>query len=244
MGVDFPEGHRLSIIKGWDGTVFRNCLVDESGRLILVPIGESGYYLSVDENGYLTVRARGVNALGVQKDLLVDDSGRLIAMVKALFNSTVKDVKCDTSGNLTLNLKAQDLAEIINRPKYGAAQLLSGTASCAYQYTTLFSISGKGIVYSGRFSLTGVTETHLEDFLRLTVDGNQIVSPELQYLFALNLVHPYDDIFYITLYDNTGYNYSVSVTPLITFEASLSVEWYNRQLTTRNVDYSFAYALV
>lgn len=242
--ADLPDWFSASVLKGWDGSALQTVKVDDAGRPIIVPRGESGYYLDVDSHGYLTVRARGVDAGDTQRDLLVDSSGRLMAMVKALFNTTVKDVKCDTNGNLTLNVKAQDLAEIINRPKYGGAIRSSDAVGfAAAGYTTFVTIIGKGMIYGGHI-FAGAGQIKNTDSVHLYVDGEKLAEDMWSKMNEHQVTNSRSDGLYLLQYNVDAPRYTCGVMPGITFEESVVLRYYTYDANWRSVYYNIIYALI
>jgi len=177
------------------------------------------------------------------KTIQVDELGRLYAILRALYGTTQKDVQCDASGNLTLNLKAQDLAEIINRPKYGAANGAVWSGDVFSPNTQdLFSITGKGIIYGG-FIHIDATDTQEVSNVVLTIDGTEITSIEIGQLGSYFLITPSSYIFYLLVYDTTNFEYTIGYAPGITFESSLSAQ-YSCQSGIATLDARILYALV
>jgi len=178
------------------------------------------------------------------RTLKVLETGELYAMLKALYGTTFKDIQCDGSGNLTLNVKAQDLAEIINRPKYGAAQRATAdvyvTASAE---TVLISVSGKGIIYGGRVTLISATEPNLDD-ARLYVDGQRIADSHYSVMILNNLARLGCEVLSLTCYDTDSGRYTLGIAPGITFESSFSLSFWEYYGETPYVFGAVIYALV
>jgi len=201
MGVDFPDGYKISVIKGWDGTEFKN--------------------------------------------LRVTTDGELYILVSALSGVTLIPLQADSEGNLFLNVKAQDLAEVINRPKYGAATASQGSKICAVVNTTvLTTISGKGIIYGGNVYLHPDV-SHKNDYVQLIADS----APLIAYIFdnqnKYNLTHPAVSSLFLTCFDDTNFIYSNALSPGVTFETSLELRYYNNEIVdTPTVYYELLYAVV
>ena len=107
--------------------LIRNLLVDSAGRLIVVPRGESGYYLNVDANGYMGAILKAEAAVSIAanvtveqddatrtvqgieganlRTLAVDSSGRLIAIMRG---AAGYNVLVDSNGYLTSAMKGYD----------------------------------------------------------------------------------------------------------------------------------------
>lgn len=71
------DGQLYSLIKGEDaGGTLRAVRVDDSGQMVMVPRGESGHYLAVDSDGFLTAVFKGL-LNGTLTTVAVDDRGYL-----------------------------------------------------------------------------------------------------------------------------------------------------------------------
>jgi len=176
-------------------------------------------------------------------------SGEFYAMLKCKYNSTIKDVLGDQSGNLTLNIKAQDLAELINRPKYGAAHAEGADVTLSpHQTYTLYNISGKGIVYGGAVWTpnppvpTGVNQA--DSTVTVLADGEGLNATRFAHLNTLGLLVPTSMVTYLTAYDTTNHIYAVAITPGITFETSLKVLYIENNGQAPSVGATLLYALL
>ncbi len=67
-------------MQGKEGATLRTVAVDSGGRIIMVPRGDSGYYLAVDSNGNIVSVMKGDYA-GALKTLAVDTQGRIQAVL-------------------------------------------------------------------------------------------------------------------------------------------------------------------
>jgi len=178
------------------------------------------------------------------KTIQVDELGRLYAILRALYGTTQKDVQCDASGNLTLNLKAQDLSEIINRPKYGAAnQSLFSDVVAEGTDGTLLNVSGKGILYGGYINADSLVSKKTDYFFSL-IDGVTFTSQTFYQLMYHGVTYPTSNIFQLMLYDDTNFKYSVCLMSGITFETSLKIVYHNASASGVSVYSKIFYALV
>ena len=124
-----PDHFKGVALYAWDGSKLVLIKVDSSGQLYALLMGD---------------------AAGTPTPISVTADGELYAALKAVFNGSMIDVLADSAGNLTLNLAAQDLAEVISRSKYGSANSWYTSQTCtAGQVQGLGSVSGKGVVYGG-----------------------------------------------------------------------------------------------
>jgi len=67
-------------MQGSDGATLRTVAVDSNGQIIMVPRGQSGHYLAVDEYGFMSAVIKGLFE-GNYKTLATDEEGNLIAKV-------------------------------------------------------------------------------------------------------------------------------------------------------------------
>jgi len=193
---------------------------------------------------YLPITLHGWDGTGV-KPIKVLSTGELYAMLKCVYDSTVKDVKGDADGNLTLNLKAQDLAEIINRPKYGAAQRADVSTSVPPDTTaTLINITGKGMMYGGYEETTG-DDTNNLDSPQILIDGNNFFMECFSNLNSWHLGTEGGSPIVLIRYDTTQGLYGVDIKYGYTFESSCTLKYRNASGTsTAYINAALYYALV
>jgi len=67
-------------VQGADGATLRTLAVDASGQLVMVPRGQSGNYMSVDANGFLTAVLKGAHDATLTT-IAVDANGRIDAFL-------------------------------------------------------------------------------------------------------------------------------------------------------------------
>lgn len=200
MGIDYPEGHRISVIRGWDGTTFRNIKVSSTGELYI--------------------------------------------LLSALYDSTILPLKCDALGNALMNIKAQDIAEIINRPKYGGAVVseISLVINAGYA-GSLVNVSGKGMLYGGTIHVDGNT-SHSTDDVILRIDGSTVKWTAYDKLKKYGCTKPHTHLVWLNVYDDTIFRYSVGFMYGITFESSLVLSYINNGIDSIGVYGCLVYALV
>lgn len=76
-----PGGLMYAVLRGEGPEGLVTVKTDGAGRMIIVPRGESGYYLDVDESGATTTLIKGEKADETLKTVLVDGDGRLSAFM-------------------------------------------------------------------------------------------------------------------------------------------------------------------
>ena len=76
--VPVDQNSAVREVQGADGETLRTVVVDANGQMIMVPRGQSGYYMSVDASGYLTAVLKGLYS-GELNTIAVDTNGRIEA---------------------------------------------------------------------------------------------------------------------------------------------------------------------
>jgi len=73
------SGHLYALMRAEDGEGQLHALrVDDSGRIIAVPRGNSGYYLAVDDAGNLSAVVKGQDTEGVLHPVRIDSAGQIV----------------------------------------------------------------------------------------------------------------------------------------------------------------------
>lgn len=143
-----------------------------------------------------------------------------------------------------VDIAYQALAQIIVRPKYGAAErVMGGTPAVANGEKVVCSVSGKGILYGG-YVYIDHTSTQRDSSVYIAIDGVTMGGDFFKYLNQFSLDKPRSALCYKLLYDDTIFEYSVALSPDITFETSLSLKYYERHGQTPTIYYFLLYALI
>jgi len=79
--VSVDQNDSVREMQGAEGETLRTVAVDANGQIIMVPRGQSGNYLGVDTDGYMTTVIKGVFG-ATYKTLATDDEGNMIALLK------------------------------------------------------------------------------------------------------------------------------------------------------------------
>ena len=150
----------------------------------------------------------------------------------------------DFWANRYVNVVAQDLGELINRPKYGAGDSVYGIKSCGAGVDTLVAtISGKGVLYGGWMFMDSLV-SHKKDGPSIYTDGNQVSALNMEDKDKYNFISPGQASWYLTRYDDVNFIYALAFTAGITFETEWKLIWYNDTGTNINIGYHVIYALV
>jgi hypothetical protein len=137
------------------------------------------------------------------------------------------DVVAQTIGNLDIDVKAQTLAQLINRPKYGGAELGSYSNAIAGLTTeTLIDITGVGMIYGGWIRCTDTT-THKADIPRIWIDDMTIEADTWNSLNQAGVWRNPISPMSLTRYDETNFEYALMIGYGFTFETSVKLKYSN-----------------
>lgn len=126
-----------------------------------------------------------------------------------------------TDWDVPVNINAQTLGEIISRPKYGAAELLSSLDEVTTDgLTPIVSVSGTGMLYGGfmHFSAAELTNTASVDVI---IDNATIFTLTFSSLFLFGPVFPQSYIGYLQIYNIVDHIFSIGFSYGVTFESSI-----------------------
>lgn len=93
------DGNIIAKMMGMSPAGLQPIAVDANGQIIMVPIGQSGNYMLVDANGYLTSVMKGDDA-GTLRTIAVDSDGNIVGVFKGLYDATLKALRVDSDGRL------------------------------------------------------------------------------------------------------------------------------------------------
>lgn len=145
---------------------------------------------------------------------------------------------------LNVDVSGQLISEIINRPKFGGAQVLQYYAAIpASQNTSLGSVEGKGMVYGGFINVQGVA-TQKADNIRIYVDGTFLANAPISMLNAFSITSEHSYPIYELSYDNSAFIYNIAFSHGITFETSIEIKYEEMYGRTPTVSMDFIYALI
>ena len=143
-----------------------------------------------------------------------------------------------------VNISRQELAEITNRPKYGAAQeanlfrvILAGNDF------DLVSITSLGKTYGGFIFVTSDSDPG-EDVLKITVDGVDVTLASFNTLFQFETVKT--NMFYVRLVkvDKVNFVYVISIQGDLTFEESFVINYRNAHSDTVLITGSLMFTVI
>jgi hypothetical protein len=124
-----------------------------------------------------------------------------------------------------VNISGQDLDEIINRPKYGAAQLSDYSGSISNNtIVTIISISAKGMIYGGFVHADSSSEAN-QGLIDVVIDGQEVFHLDFEDVLLVRSVENQAHICYLSKYDNVNFIYTLNFSYGITFESSFVVKF-------------------
>lgn len=143
-----------------------------------------------------------------------------------------------------VDVTAQTLGQLINRPKYGGAiRTIGSIVATPNSLETIVTISGKGMIYGGITNVvTGSDQGN--SIVILNVDSNTLMGMSFKDLNYYCLYNPLCTPIIVLRYDNAGYKYTVGLAYGITFETSLTVQYYEKHGTGPSVTSRLFYALI
>lgn len=178
------------------------------------------------------------------RTIKVTETGEMYILVSALFEEGITGLQCDEFGNLRMNVKAQDLAEVINRPKYGGALFSSaGIAIPGDSDRIPVHVVGKGVTYGG-YLIVNHDSTKKHNSAAVKLDGT--LGPSLSYegMVKNGITQIHSAAFYITAYDETDYHYVICLTPFITFETEFEIHYWNTGAGIIALSWNIMYAII
>lgn len=143
-----------------------------------------------------------------------------------------------------VNIITQDLAEIINRPKYGGAITGSYYASVtASSVNTLISVSAKGMIYGG-FILSEGSDVQGNDYPYIEIDGERLSYHTFDEMKKWGYLKPHAVVPFLLCFDETNYYYSVGFCYGYTFETGFKVYYEETHGRTPTVTADLYYATI
>ena len=173
-----------------------------------------------------------------------DYTGETVARLKGVNGTTPVDVQVDADGNLTLNVKRQDLGYLTQRPMYGAAKGAQYTPSItANADTTILTINGSGMLYSCCVCVSD-SNTCSADRVKAYIDGSSLMEQSFLDLSDGGFFFPGSNLFTLDKYDDIDYKYNLSMHSGITFDTSFQLVFTEVNGNTPIVKSIIRYALL
>jgi len=160
------------------------------------------------------------------------------------YSQTYVDIVAQTLATLEVDIILQSLSEVINRPKYGGAELLTSSTACGAGATTsLGSVAGRGVIYGGSIIADDVT-THKDDSVIIVLDSEDIDSLALDNALLYSINKPTSSLVYLLHYDDVNFIYTFGISPNITFEDSFEIKWKNTYADPITIALGLYYATI
>jgi len=143
-----------------------------------------------------------------------------------------------------VNITAQDLDKITNRPSYGAAVRESFVFPVLTTETKIcLTVLGKGVIYGGDFGTTQSVKQGSNRVL-LEIDGNELKGTNIDVDLQRGVYQIYTSPLYLILYNDVEFRYNYGIMPGLTFESSVVLKFLNNGAQTDVVLGELVYALV
>lgn len=143
-----------------------------------------------------------------------------------------------------IDVTYQTLSELMNRPKYGAAQSISaGFVVTPSAETEITTVSGQGMIYGGMLGVIATDQIWV-DVPILKIDGVEI---SIANFYTINDFRMYPEKsypFYMLRFDDVLYRYAVGISSGMTFETGFDVLYEEGAGRTLSVSLRVIYALV
>lgn len=143
-----------------------------------------------------------------------------------------------------IDIYAQTLGRVLNRPTYGGAQVSTVVqVATANDDTELISIVGEGMLYGGSLAVWG-NLTQEDSYWKNVIDGNTQSPTVFSILSQFNMSQPHGSSPIVTRYDMVNYEYGFIIPYGITFEESFVCYYHESHGDTPTVMMVLTYALV
>lgn len=142
-----------------------------------------------------------------------------------------------------IDVAIQTMTEIVNRPKYGAAEILIiNSAVGINQETWLGSIAGKGMIYGGWITVD-LQGSQWNSIPILRIDNEEVGRTSFANLYRYSLTKEHNEGTYLRAYDITNQIYTVGISHGFTFETQFEILYYETHGLTPTVYARIIYAL-
>lgn len=149
----------------------------------------------------------------------------------------------DFTQHAFIDIVAQSLGHILNRPTYGGAlDATSWKNVDATATTPLIEVLGEGTLYSGFLTISATGAIRLDKW-NFIIDGDIIGVRQFGRLFDSNIVGFYGPGIYCTRWNAVTHHYAFVLSGGITFETGFSVTYYEFSGRTPEIRCGVAYAL-
>ena len=135
--------------------------------------------------------------------------------------------------DVPVNINAQALGQIINRPKYGESLIASFADSITnIGSVTLLTVSGRGMIYGGLLTVNDPSSAHTSSF-RVSLDGQLVYVRTIAQNKTLGFPGPFSDIVHCTQFDDISKQFTFAFSYGFTFETEFIIAF--QSLTSEDV---------
>lgn len=143
-----------------------------------------------------------------------------------------------------IDVAFQSLGQIINRPKYGGANIVAGGGVVtASDETELLSVSAKGMIYGGDIGMN-VLASQSNGVPVLEVDGVKIAQRNFVSMINARIKVPNSAGIYLLRYNDINFKYHCGISAGITFETGFRILYQENDGETPSVTSRVIYAVV
>lgn len=146
--------------------------------------------------------------------------------------------------DVPVNIRAQDLAQVINRPTYGSlSSLVYQDAILGDAETSLGTITGIGQVYGGYINVNAAS-SNTSWLIKVIIDGVTVTGISPASLKVSGLINPYNYLPHLLLYDTVNHIHTLGFSYGVTFETSLELKFTRKAGLQSNVTLVLLYAVI
>lgn len=178
-------------------------------------------------------------------DLAAASMGNLgVSLNAATLGNLAIDIAAQAIGDLNIDINSQSLTQVIQRPKFGAAQ--RGSYADTYPADSdsdIITISAKGVIYGG-YLRAKHTSSHKFDRVKIIIDGQTLFDRGFTEMLTEAHQRPLALFCDLLHYDDTNYRYIVGFPSQVTFESSCVVNYRNKEHYTTWVESDIYYATI
>ena len=143
-----------------------------------------------------------------------------------------------------VNISGQDAAELIARAYKGATLRATHTGPAeASTGHTIIEITNRGIILGG-FIWLNPTNSQISDYMWVLIDGILVGNLSFYMANKLRIFERNQDILYLISYDDIDHWYCMSITPMLTFETSFKIIYWEESGNTPSINATLFYALI
>lgn len=141
------------------------------------------------------------------------------------YSQTYVDIVAQTLASVGVNIILQDLAEVVERNKYGGATRgVLNISSVLNTYKEMISISGAGVIYGG-WIRPHIGANHSTDLIQIILDGNVVLGQHFGTIYSFTRYNNDAKLVFITRYDDVNNYFEIGFKPFVTFESELTINY-------------------